>query len=182
MSGGMQQRIMIAIALACDPKVLIADEPTTALDVTIQAQILDLLRDLRDRLQMAIVLITHDMGVVAEMADDVAVMYGGRVVEYGSVERVLTTPHHPYTRALLRSIPRLGMDRSEPLAVIPGAVPNPRAWPTGCRFAPRCEFAFDRCRVEDPALEGDGRHASACWLTDSSHAVVDEVAAEVTNA
>jgi oligopeptide/dipeptide ABC transporter ATP-binding protein len=164
MSGGMRQRVMIAMALACDPKLLIADEPTTALDVTIQAQILELMRELRDDLGMAILLITHDLGVVAEMADDVAVMYAGRIVEKGRVKEVFESPQHPYTEALLNSIPVLGMNRSEPLRTIEGRVPNPLNWPEGCRFEPRCEFAFDRCAREDPPLFELGDQQAACWL------------------
>jgi oligopeptide/dipeptide ABC transporter ATP-binding protein len=163
LSGGMCQRVMIAMALACDPKLLIADEPTTALDVTIQAQILDLMADLRDRLGMAILLITHDMGVIAEMADDVAVMYAGRVVERGPVEAVFARPQHPYTEALLGSIPLLGMTQSEPLRAIRGSVPSALRWPRGCRFRPRCDYAFERC-LEDPPLFAVGEQSSACWL------------------
>jgi oligopeptide/dipeptide ABC transporter ATP-binding protein len=164
MSGGMRQRVMIAMALACDPKLLIADEPTTALDVTIQAQILELMKDLRDRLGMAIMLITHDLGGVAEMCDDVAVMYAGRVVERGPVEAIFSSPQHPYTEALLHSIPVLGMTQAEPLEVIRGMVPSPLNWPPGCRFAARCDYAFDRCLQEDPPLLDAGVQRSACWL------------------
>ncbi len=164
MSGGMRQRVMIAMALACDPKLLIADEPTTALDVTIQAQILELMKDLRDRLGMAIMLITHDLGVVAEMCDDVAVMYAGRVVERGPVEAIFSSPQHPYTEALLHSIPVLGMTQAEPLQVIRGMVPSPLDWPGGCRFAARCDYVFDRCRHEGPPLMAAGSQRSACWL------------------
>ena len=164
LSGGMRQRVMIAMALSCNPKLLIADEPTTALDVTIQAQILELMKDLRDRLQMAIMLITHDLGVVAEMVDEVAVMYAGRVVEKGPVEAVFNSPQHPYTEALLHSIPILGMTQAEPLQVIKGMVPSALRWPQGCRFAPRCEYAFDRCRHEDPPLLDVAPQRSACWL------------------
>jgi oligopeptide/dipeptide ABC transporter ATP-binding protein len=165
MSGGMRQRVMIAMALCCDPKLLIADEPTTALDVTIQAQILELMKELRDRLGMAIMLITHDLGVVAEMADDVAVMYAGRVVEKGSVESIFNSPQHPYTEALLQSIPILGMTQAEPLRVIRGMVPSPMNWPVGCRFATRCDYASDRCRQEDPPLfDAQGSQRAACWL------------------
>jgi len=167
LSGGMRQRVMIAIALACNPKLLIADEPTTALDVTIQAQILELMADLRERLGMAIMLITHDLGVVAEMCDDVVVMYAGRVVERGPVERVFTSPQHPYTEALLQSIPMLGMTQAEPLRVIRGTVPSPLQWPEGCRFAPRCEYAFARCLEETPPLFEVGDQESACWLCEA---------------
>jgi oligopeptide/dipeptide ABC transporter ATP-binding protein len=164
MSGGMRQRVMIAMALSCRPRLLIADEPTTALDVTIQAQILELMKELQERLGMAILLITHDLGVVAEMADDVAVMYAGRVVERGPVPEVFRSPQHPYTEALLHSIPLLGMTQAEPLHVIRGMVPNPLHWPDGCRFAPRCDHAFARCDAEDPPLLPAGAQESACWL------------------
>ena len=163
LSGGMRQRVMIAIALACDPKLIIADEPTTALDVTIQAQILELLAELRERLGMAILLITHDLGVVAEMCDDVVVMYSGRVVERGPVRDVFATPQHPYTEALLQSIPMLGMTQAEPLRVIRGSVPSPRDWPEGCRFRPRCDYAFEKC-IELPPLFSAEPQESACWL------------------
>jgi oligopeptide/dipeptide ABC transporter ATP-binding protein len=163
LSGGMRQRVMIAIALACDPKLIIADEPTTALDVTIQAQILELMIDVRERLGMSILLITHDLGVIAEMCDEVVVMYAGRVVERGPVAKVFTSPQHPYTEALLQSIPMLGMTQAEPLRVIRGAVPSPLDWPKGCRFAPRCDYAFERCDEQPPLFDFDGRQ-SACWL------------------
>jgi oligopeptide/dipeptide ABC transporter ATP-binding protein len=167
MSGGMRQRVMIAMALACDPRLLIADEPTTALDVTIQAQILELMKELRDRLGMAVMLITHDLGVVAEMVDEVAVMYAGRVVERGPVEQIFSSPQHPYTEALLHSIPLLGMTQAEPLKVIRGIVPSPLRWPVGCRYAARCDYAFDRCRHEDPPLLAAGGQRSACWLCEN---------------
>ena len=164
MSGGMRQRVMIAMALCCDPKLLIADEPTTALDVTVQAQILELMKELRERLGMSILLITHDLGVIAEMVDDVAVMYAGRIVERGPVASIFESPQHPYTEALLRSIPLLGMTYAEPLRAIRGMVPNPLEWPAGCRFAPRCDYAFDRCLAEDPPLMQVSPQESACWL------------------
>jgi oligopeptide/dipeptide ABC transporter ATP-binding protein len=164
LSGGMRQRVMVAMALACNPRLLIADEPTTALDVTIQAQILDLMRGLRDELGMSILMITHDLGVVAEMADDVAVMYAGRIVEVGSVTDIFSRPRHPYTRALLESIPTLQTDRSRPLNVIPGSMPSPGRWPSGCRFHPRCRYAFDKCGQEIPPLEPAGAGRVACWL------------------
>jgi peptide/nickel transport system ATP-binding protein len=157
LSGGMRQRAMIAMALACGPELLIADEPTTALDVTIQAQILDLLRELRGASGLAIILITHDLGVVAEICDDVAVMYAGEVVERAPVEALFERPAHPYTIGLLGSLPRLDHQVAE-LAAIEGMVPDMSALPSGCRFAPRCPFADDRCRRERPPivlLEGD---------------------------
>ena len=163
MSGGMQQRVVIAMALACEPRLLIADEPSTALDVTIQAQILDLLREQQGRLDMAILLITHDLGVVAEMADDIAVMYAGRIVEHGAADAVLATPRHPYTRALIASTPRLGMARDAALATIPGIVPSPLDWPRGCRFATRCDHAMALCG-ETPPLMSVGESKAACWL------------------
>jgi peptide/nickel transport system ATP-binding protein len=166
LSGGMRQRVMVAMALACNPRLLIADEPTTALDVTIQAQILDLMRGLRDEFEMAILMITHDLGVVAEMADEVAVMYAGRIVEIGSVKDIFAHPKHPYTKALLESIPTLETPRDRPLKVIPGSVPSPEHWPGGCRFNPRCAYAFDHCRHEVPPLETINTQAVACWLYD----------------
>ncbi len=174
MSGGMRQRVMIAMALSCNPKLLIADEPTTALDVTIQAQILELMKDLLDRLEMSIMLITHDLGVIAEMVDDVAVMYAGRVVERGPVSEVFGSPQHPYTEALLHSIPMLGMTQTEPLKVIRGTVPSPLEWPTGCRFRPRCDYAFTKC-VEDPSLFDVGAQASACWLCEHGRRAAEGV-------
>ncbi len=152
LSGGMSQRAMIAMALACRPKLLIADEPTTALDVTIQAQILDLLRNLQDELGMSIILVTHDLGVVAEMADTVAVMYCGRVVEEASVRDIFRHPRHPYTEGLLRSLPRVDRD-VDALTPIDGWVPSPRDLPDGCSFAPRCNYASDRCTADVPALD-----------------------------
>src|SRR5450631_1245571 len=151
LSGGMRQRAMIAMALACRPKLLIADEPTTALDVTIQAQILELMRMLRDETGAAIILITHDLGVVAELAQDVAVMYAGRIVEKASVEQLFAQPEHPYTIGLLGSIPKLHLQQQR-LPAIEGQVPAPAETPAGCRFAPRCPFVATRCREEDPAL------------------------------
>jgi len=162
LSGGMRQRVMIAMALSCEPKLLIADEPTTALDVTIQAQILELVREIQEETGAALMLITHDLGVVAEMVDEVLVMYAGRVVERGTVEEVLLEPRHPYTEGLLASIPSRGK-RGERLSVIRGAVPNPFNMPEGCNFAPRCPHRFEPCTVHDPELgDVDGR-AVACW-------------------
>ncbi len=172
MSGGMRQRVMIAMALSCDPDLLIADEPTTALDVTVQAQILDLLRDLQAQSGMAIILITHDLGVVAEMADEVAVMYAGRVVERASGAAIFDDPQHPYTLGLLGSIPRIEETRTRLLA-IEGAVPAPFALPEGCRFHPRCVFAAPECTRVDPALRGLGAHHSAACI----RAPVEELAA-----
>ncbi len=169
LSGGMQQRVMIALALACQPKLLIADEPTTALDVTIQAQILALLKSLRDRFGISIILITHNLGVVAKTCDRLAVLYAGRVVESGPTKAVFTAPRHPYTRGLMRAIPRPEA-RGQRLMAIPGTVPsNPGAVP-GCPFAPRCEHATERCFSERPALIAVGeRHMSACFLNEESN-------------
>src|SRR5476649_2392259 len=155
LSGGLRQRVMIAIALACEPKVLIADEPTTALDVTIQSQILALLDDLEERLGMATLLITHDMGVVAGRTDRINVMYAGRVVETARTDELFSGMRHPYTQALLGSIPRLDQDRSKALFTIPGLPPELDPPPAGCRFAARCAFATDQCREYEPPLSGD---------------------------
>ena len=166
LSGGMRQRVMIAMALACRPAILIADEPTTALDVTIQAQILELLKRLQRELGMAVLLITHDLGVVAETADRVAVMYAGQVVEYCDVESAFKRSLHPYTAGLLASLPKLGT-KSDELRVIPGNVPNPARFPSGCRFHPRCPVVQDRCRREEPELRTfDGEHRTRCWRAD----------------
>jgi oligopeptide/dipeptide ABC transporter ATP-binding protein len=163
MSGGMRQRVMIAMALACEPDLLIADEPTTALDVTIQAQILDLMRDLRARTGTAIILITHDLGVIAEMADDVAVMYAGKIVEMADVNTLFADAQHPYMLGLLASIPRLDLDTAR-LATIEGMVPAQDQMPKGCRFAPRCALADARCHAEDPPLRAlKPGHVVACW-------------------
>jgi peptide/nickel transport system ATP-binding protein len=163
LSGGMRQRAMIAMALACKPKLLICDEPTTALDVTIQAQILDLMRTLREETGTAIMLITHDLGVVAELADEVAVMYAGRIVERAPVARLFAEPQHPYTIGLLGSIPKLHLEQAQ-LAAIEGQVPNPLAMPPGCRFRPRCPFAVERCRQDEPVLTRIANtHEAACW-------------------
>jgi len=165
-SGGMRQRVMIAMALSCDPKVLIADEATTALDVTIQAQVLELIEDLNRRLGMAVVMITHDLGVAAGVADRIQVMYAGRIVESGTVDDVLGSPRHPYTRGLLGSIPRLGGDRSLPLTPVRGMPPRPWELPSGCPFHPRCASAFAPCPTRVPHLAGraEGEHDAACWL------------------
>jgi peptide/nickel transport system ATP-binding protein len=167
MSGGMKQRVMIAMALSCNPAVLIADEPTTALDVTIQAQILDLMQSLQDEFGMSILLVTHDLGVVANIATHVAIMYASRIVECGTVEDIFGTPRHPYTLGLFTSIPVIGK-RKENLYVIPGSVPNPLAFPQGCKFWPRCLFAQDICRADEPLLEEikEG-HDAACHFKKS---------------
>jgi peptide/nickel transport system ATP-binding protein/oligopeptide transport system ATP-binding protein len=164
-SGGMRQRVMIAIALACDPKLLIADEPTTALDVTIQAQILELVRDLRQKLGMAIIWITHDLGVIAGIADRVIVMYGGQIVEQAPVRELFGNPQHPYTRALLQTIPHVRGERAARLRVIEGQPPILHRHPSACPFAPRCTHAFDRCRRENPPRfpAGPGGHDAACF-------------------
>ena len=164
LSGGQRQRVLIAMALVCTPKILIADEPTTALDVTIQAQILDLMENLKQKTGTSILFITHDLGVVAEVCDDVVVMYSGRVVEKGDVRSIFASPSHPYTRGLLASIPKLG-ECAEELESIPGNVPNPKYMPQGCKFAPRCSCAFDKCREEEPGFYDVGEgHMSRCWL------------------
>ena len=167
LSGGMRQRVMIAIALACNPKLLIADEPTTALDVTIQAQILALMRTLRDETGAAILMITHDLGVIAQMADRVVVMYAGQVVEEGVVGELFARPLHPYTRLLMRSIP-LARKKLARLEAIAGTTPSPASFPSGCRFHPRCPDAEDRCRVEPQVLRrfADGRQAR-CWKVEA---------------
>ena len=171
LSGGMRQRVMIAMALVCHPKVLIADEPTTALDVTIQAQILELLDRLQEELGMAVLLITHDLGIVAGHADRVVVMYAGRVVETASTTALFDRPTHPYTEGLMAAVPRIDAPRSR-LHAIPGQVPAATAWPAGCRFHPRCPYAWDKCVAEEPPLldtgggggGGDPEHTARCWL------------------
>jgi peptide/nickel transport system ATP-binding protein len=162
LSGGMRQRVMIAMALSCDPALLIADEPTTALDVTVQAQILDLILTLRKNFGSSVLLITHDMGVVAQTADRVAVMYAGNIAESGATATVFADPRHPYTSGLLAAIPRLTGPRPDRLAAIPGAPPAPQNRPTGCPFAPRCALVFDRCATRPPLTRHAG-HAAACW-------------------
>ncbi|WP_442602265.1 ABC transporter ATP-binding protein [Paenibacillus sp. KN14-4R] len=164
LSGGMRQRVMIAMAMSCDPELLIADEPTTALDVTIQAQILDLMKQLNRKSGTAIMMITHDLGVVSEMCDRIVVMYAGKVVEEGDKRAILKNPQHPYTKGLIQSVPDMNM-KQDRLYSIPGTVPSPRALPQGCRFAPRCEYAMEICHKEMPrlmAIEAD--HRSRCWL------------------
>ncbi|MCS6838859.1 MAG: ABC transporter ATP-binding protein [Bdellovibrionaceae bacterium] len=164
LSGGMRQRIMIAMAIVCDPLLLIADEPTTALDVTIQAQVLELIKELRKQSQMAMILITHDLGIVAEMCDKVAVMYGGKIIEYGPTDMIFAHPRHPYTLGLLRSIPSLhqGPTKSK-LYNIPGSVPSLWEWPQGCRFYKRCERARDNCQRTPPMLTTQDGHQVACY-------------------
>lgn len=164
MSGGMRQRVMTAMALACRPELLIADEPTTALDVTIQAQILDLLYHMREKFNMAVLLITHDLGVVSEAADRVIVMYCGKIVEEADVRTLFEETMHPYTLGLLRSIPRLEDESEEPLYMIKGMVPNPLKMPTGCAFSDRCEKCMDRCRREMPELIERNGHKVRCFL------------------
>jgi peptide/nickel transport system ATP-binding protein/oligopeptide transport system ATP-binding protein len=177
MSGGMRQRVMIAMALACEPDLLIADEPTTALDVTVQAQILDLLRDLQAQTGMAIILITHDLGVVAEMANEVAVMYAGKVAERASGTAIFDDPQHPYTLGLLGSIPKLE-EQHDRLLAIEGAVPPPFALPKGCRFNPRCVFAVEECRQRPPTLrEVAPGHMASCLRAPVERLVGEEVLA-----
>ena len=191
LSGGMRQRVMIAIALACEPEVVIADEPTSALDVTVQLQILRLLKDLQEQMGMAVILITHDLGVVAEVADRVAVMYAGRVVESGSVEELFYNSVHPYVEGLRASIPDLD-EETERLSVIPGQVPDAARLPQGCPFAPRCAYVMERCTDQDPpttqvgseapAGPGRPRHLVRCWLNDpqtvAAHAETGETRGE----
>jgi oligopeptide/dipeptide ABC transporter ATP-binding protein len=176
LSGGMRQRVMIAMAIACKPSLLIADEPTTALDVTIQAQILELLREMKTTLNLALLLITHDLGVVAETADRVAVMYGGRIVEHGPVRDIFRNPQHPYTQGLLASMPRAGHGR---LQAIDGAVPVLGAFPPGCTFHPRCGYRFDPCDKSAPAEYVAGpEHGSRCFLLNQPSTVISR---EVTS-
>lgn len=172
LSGGMRQRVMIAMAMSCEPELLIADEPTTALDVTIQAQILDLMRHLNEKQNKAILLITHDLGIVAEICDRVVVMYAGQVVEEGTTREILKDPQHPYSQGLIKSLPKMH-EREQKLYSIPGVVPKPKMGRVGCHFAPRCEFAFDRCFNENPALYSleNGRQ-SRCFLHDGTEGKV----------
>jgi oligopeptide/dipeptide ABC transporter ATP-binding protein len=170
-SGGMRQRAMIAVALACNPHLLIADEPTTALDVTIQAQILDLLRHLKDQFKMSIVLITHDMGVAAEMADRIIVMYAGKIVEEGPVGEMFDLPLHPYTMGLLASIPGYNGEHGGRLHTIKGTIPNIAKMPPGCRFHPRCPYATEQCKASEPALHDKNGHRVACHRVDEIAAI-----------
>lgn len=163
-SGGMKQRVVIAIALACDPELLIADEPTTALDVTIQAQVLAMMRDLKEKLGTSMIMITHDLGIVAENCDEVAVMYAGEIIEYGTVRDIFKGErHHPYTVGLFGSIPNLSSDNSR-LTPIEGLMPDPTALPSGCKFHPRCPNCMERCKTDPPALTRDGTHIIQCHL------------------
>lgn len=174
LSGGMRQRVMIAMAMACEPELLIADEPTTALDVTIQAQILDLMRRLNQESQTSIILITHDLGVVAEICDRIVVMYAGKVVEEGETRSIYKNPQHPYTEGLIRSVPDM-RHKKERLYSIPGNVPKPGTLKHGCHFAPRCEHAFDRCLVENPQLiETEGKHKVRCFLHEAGKEPKDD--------
>ncbi len=169
LSGGMRQRVMIAIALACNPKLLIADEPTTALDVTIQSQILDLIDDLKEELNMGVVMITHDMGVVAEVADRVMVMYAGEKIEEGDVETIFNHPKHPYTKGLLKSVPNVD-DADHNLEPIAGSLPSLKEEIVGCRFFDRCEFATEKCRSQSPpSFAVSEGHSVRCWLQEGSH-------------
>ena len=166
LSGGMKQRIVIAMALACNPEIILADEPTTALDVTIQAQVLELMKDLKQKYDTSIIMITHDLGVIAEISDYVAVVYAGSVVEYGSTKQLFTDKKHPYTIGLFNSIPSLTGD-VERLKVIPGMTPDPTDLPNGCRFHPRCEHCMERCKVEEPGVyEVEEGHSVKCFLFD----------------
>lgn len=174
LSGGMRQRVMIAMAMACEPDVLIADEPTTALDVTIQAQILDLMKRLNNELDTAIMLITHDLGVVAEVCDRVVVMYAGKVVEEGTTRSIFKNPQHPYTEGLIQSVPDM-RGKKDRLFSIPGNVPKPGTLQHGCHFAPRCKYAFDRCGVEDPQLlQTEDGHKVRCFLHEEGKEPQDE--------
>ncbi|MGG3279466.1 ABC transporter ATP-binding protein [Paenibacillus solani] len=178
LSGGMRQRVMIAMAMSCNPKLLIADEPTTALDVTIQAQILDLMNRLKTEQEMGMLLITHDLGVVAEMCDRVVVMYAGRVVEEATVEELFENPQHPYTKGLISSVPKL-RQKVHRLESIPGNVPDLRNMPKGCKFAPRCPYVMEQCLSQEPDLlpvANDEQRKSRCWLTQEGHSKGGETA------
>ncbi|KUK67672.1 MAG: Oligopeptide transport ATP-binding protein AppD [Mesotoga infera] len=166
LSGGMRQRVMIAMALACSPELLIADEPTTALDVTIQAQVLELMNELKDKFSTATIIITHDLGVIAEMCDRVLVMYAGQIVESGDIFDIFDKPMHPYTKGLINSIPKIEISKKDQkkLNVINGYVPHPSNFPDGCRFRPRCPMAFEKCLDKPPMIESEGHHSVRCWL------------------
>jgi oligopeptide/dipeptide ABC transporter ATP-binding protein len=162
----MRQRVMIAMALACSPELLIADEPTTALDVTIQAQVLELMNELKDKFSTATIIITHDLGVIAEMCDRVLVMYAGQIVESGDIFDIFDKPMHPYTKGLINSIPKIEISKKDQkkLNVINGYVPHPSNFPDGCRFRPRCPMAFEKCLDKPPMIESEGHHSVRCWL------------------
>ncbi len=162
-SGGMKQRVMIAIAMICNPNLLIADEPTTALDVTVQAQIIELMQEIQKKFNTSIIIITHNMGIVAEMVDDLAIMYMGRIVEFGTGDSVFVKPLHPYTEALLSSVPVLGMKSRERLQSIPGSTPDVTNMPTGCAFRPRCKYAHEQCCSQPPEVKIGEKHAVSCW-------------------
>jgi oligopeptide/dipeptide ABC transporter ATP-binding protein len=164
MSGGQRQRVVIAIAFACRPKVLIADEPTTALDVTLQAQILRLIKELQEREGTAVMLISHDIGVIGALSSKISVFYAGRVIETGAAAQVLRSPLHPYTQALLNALPRAGQKELESIS---GQPPEFSNLPEGCSFAPRCKFRFEKCDIDPPLFEGEGGHRAACWLVES---------------
>ncbi|MBI5181093.1 MAG: ABC transporter ATP-binding protein [Nitrospirae bacterium] len=170
LSGGMRQRVMIAMAISCSPSIVIADEPTTALDVTVQAQVLDLLKQLMKKIGMSMILITHDLGVIAEAANDVAVMYAGRIVEYTSTDALFAAPTHPYTEGLLNSIPRFNKKKRERLKAIPGVVPRLLDLPEGCKFYGRCGIAIDRCKKEEPLLKETAKgHLARCWVRERGY-------------
>lgn len=162
-SGGMKQRVMIAMAMVCNPKLLIADEPTTALDVTIQAQILELMKEIQQKFGTSIILITHNMGIVSDMADEIAVMYMGKIVEFGTVHQVLGAPRHPYTKALLKSVPVLGVGKKKRLETIRGSTPDPSNMPKGCAFEPRCDSATEACKNVPPVVDLGEDHMVRCW-------------------